>query len=57
MTKMIICAMIGAMMMMTGEWTGAGVWNIEQLNPDPFMAKLNEYGLPWQELHNVDLEI
>ena len=50
-------AMIGAMMMLTGEWQGAGVWNIEQLNPDPFMAKLNEYGLPWHELHNIDLEV
>jgi saccharopine dehydrogenase (NAD+, L-lysine forming) len=50
-------AMIGAMMMLTGEWKGAGVWNIEQLNPDPFMAKLNEYGLPWHELHDVDLEV
>jgi saccharopine dehydrogenase (NAD+, L-lysine forming) len=49
-------AMIGAMMMLTGEWQGAGVWNIEQLNPDPFMAKLNEYGLPWHEQHDVDLE-
>ena len=49
-------AMIGAMMMMTGEWSGAGVWNVEQLNPDPFMAKLNEYGLPWHEQHNIDLE-
>jgi saccharopine dehydrogenase (NAD+, L-lysine forming) len=50
-------AMIGAMMMLTGEWQGAGVWNIEQLNPDPFMAKLNQYGLPWHELHDVDLEV
>jgi saccharopine dehydrogenase (NAD+, L-lysine forming) len=50
-------AMIGAMMMLTGKWKGAGVWNIEQLNPDPFMAKLNEYGLPWHELHDVDLEV
>lgn len=50
-------AMIGAMMMVTGEWQGAGVWNVEQLNPDPFMAKLNEYGLPWHEQHNVDLEV
>jgi saccharopine dehydrogenase (NAD+, L-lysine forming) len=50
-------AMIGAMMMLTGEWTGAGVWNVEQLNPDPFMAKLNEYGLPWHEQHNIDLEV
>jgi saccharopine dehydrogenase (NAD+, L-lysine forming) len=50
-------AMIGAMMFLTGEWKGAGVWNIEQLNPDPFMKKLNEYGLPWHEQHNIDLEI
>ncbi len=50
-------AMIGAMMMMTGEWTGAGVWNVEQLNPDPFMVKLNEYGLQWHEQHNIDLEV
>lgn len=50
-------AMIGAMMMLTGEWSGAGVWNVEQLNPDPFMAKLNEYGLPWHEQHNIDLEV
>jgi saccharopine dehydrogenase (NAD+, L-lysine forming) len=50
-------AMIGAMMMLTGEWQGAGVWNIEQLNPDPFMAKLNQYGLPWHELHDVNLEV
>lgn len=50
-------AMIGAMMMLTGEWQGAGVFNIEQLNPDPFMAKLNEYGLPWHEQHNIDLEL
>ena len=50
-------AMISALMMLTNEWTGAGVWNVEQLNPDPFMAKLNEYGLPWHEKHNVDLEL
>jgi saccharopine dehydrogenase (NAD+, L-lysine forming) len=50
-------AMIGAMMMLTGEWKGAGVWNIEQLNPDPFMAQLNANGLPWHEQHDVDLEL
>ncbi len=42
-------AMIGAMMMLTGEWKGAGVFNVEQLNPDPFMQKLNEKGLKWSE--------
>jgi saccharopine dehydrogenase (NAD+, L-lysine-forming) len=40
-------AMIGAMMMLTGKWRGAGVFNMEQLDPDPFMEKLNVHGLPW----------
>ncbi|OBV28851.1 saccharopine dehydrogenase [Helicobacter sp. CLO-3] len=26
---------------------GAGVWNIEQNDPDPFMAELNKQGLPY----------
>ena len=30
-------AMIGAMMMVTGKWMKAGVWNMEQMDPDPFM--------------------
>lgn len=50
-------AMIGAMMVLTGEWTGAGVFNVEQFNPDPFMEKLNECGLPWHEAEGVDLEL
>lgn len=50
-------AMIGAMMFLKGEWKGAGVWNVEQFNPDPFMEMLNKHGLPWHELHNVDLEL
>lgn len=40
-------AMIGAKMMVTGVWMRSGVWNMEQLDPDPFMADLNKYGLPW----------
>jgi len=40
-------AMIGAAMMMTGAWKGEGVFNIEQFDPDPFMAMLNTQGLPW----------
>lgn len=50
-------AMIGAMMMMTGVWKGEGVFNVEELNPDPFLEKLNEYGLPWHEETGVDLEL
>ena len=40
-------AMIGASLVLEGEWKKAGVWNVEQLDPDPFMDKLNRYGLPW----------
>jgi len=40
-------AMIGAKMMLTGKWRGAGVFNMEQLDPDPFMDALNRHGLPW----------
>jgi len=41
-------AMIGAMLMLTGVWHGAGVFNVEQLDPDRFMDELNRCGLPWQ---------
>ena len=39
-------AMIGAMLMIQKIWFKAGVWNIEQFDPDPFMDLLNKYGLP-----------
>ncbi|HEX7822378.1 MAG TPA: saccharopine dehydrogenase family protein [Sphingobium sp.] len=41
-------AMIGAALVMQDIWSGAGVFNIEQLDPDPFMDMLNAHGLPWQ---------
>ena len=50
-------AMIGAMMVLTGEWSGKGVFNVEEFNPDPFLEKMNEYGLPWQEEIGIDLEL
>lgn len=40
-------AMIGAMMLLTGTWSGAGVFNIEEFDPDPYMEALNRWGLPW----------
>ena len=40
-------AMIGAAMMLTGAWKGEGVFNMEQFDPDPFMAMLNAHGLTW----------
>ncbi len=42
-------AMIGAMMLMTGAWHMPGVHNIEEFDPDPFMAEMNRCGLPWKE--------
>jgi saccharopine dehydrogenase (NAD+, L-lysine-forming) len=41
--------MIGAMLIVTKQWTGQGVFNVEQFNPDPFMDLLNKWGLPWKE--------
>ena len=41
-------ARIGAEMILSQAWKKAGVWNMEQMNPDPFMEALNTYGLPWQ---------
>ncbi|MEG2071349.1 MAG: saccharopine dehydrogenase C-terminal domain-containing protein, partial [Bacteroidales bacterium] len=42
-------AMLGAKMILTGQWKGTGVFNVEQFNPDPFMAEIGTYGLPWNE--------
>lgn len=41
-------AVTGAMLMLAGIWKGDGVFNVEQLDPDPFMARIGEMGLPWQ---------
>lgn len=50
-------AMIGAKMIMSGKWKKPGVWNIEQLDPDPFMDELNEQGLPWQVIENPNFKL
>ena len=42
-------AMIGAKMFLEGKWTEKGVHTCEEFDPDPFMAELNEQGLPWKE--------
>lgn len=42
-------AMLGAKMILTGTWKGAGVFNVEEFDPDPFMAEIGKYGLPWNE--------
>ncbi len=40
-------AVTGAVMMVTGKWKGAGVFNMEQLDPDPFLHDVAKRGLPW----------
>lgn len=50
-------AALGAAMMMGGHWTGKGVFNVEQFNPDPFLDRLGEWGLPWHEQAGIDLEM
>ncbi len=42
-------AMIGAMLVLTGQWQKSGVYNVEEFDPDPYMAALNKWGLPWIE--------
>ena len=49
--------MLGAKMILTGKWQGKGVFNIEQFDPDPFMAEIGKYGLPWNEQIDMPLPI
>ena len=46
-------AMIGAKLMLEKIWHKAGVWNMEQFDPDPFMEELNKQGLPWQVIEDL----
>ena len=41
--------MIGAAMVLTGKRKKPGVYNVEEMDPDPFMENLNKWGLPWEE--------
>ncbi len=49
-------AVVGAMMFMTGKWVMPGVHNVEEFDPDPFLASLAENGLPWHVIVDGDLE-
>jgi saccharopine dehydrogenase (NAD+, L-lysine-forming) len=42
-------AALGAKMILSEKWSGAGVFNMEQFDPDPFMAEIGNWGLPWVE--------
>lgn len=43
-------AVIGALMVTNKIWGEAGVFNVEQCDPDPFMKLLPSMGLPWHEV-------
>jgi saccharopine dehydrogenase (NAD+, L-lysine-forming) len=45
-------AVVGAMMLLKGLWKKPGVYNVEEFDPDPFMAELGPQGLPWVEDFN-----
>ncbi|MCR5696963.1 MAG: saccharopine dehydrogenase family protein [Marinilabiliaceae bacterium] len=55
-TTGVPCA-LGAEMFMKGIWKKPGVWNVEDFDPDPFLARLCEQGLPWNEKFDIDLEL
>jgi saccharopine dehydrogenase (NAD+, L-lysine-forming) len=42
-------AALGAKMILTQSWSGKGVFNMEQFDPDPFMQDIGTWGLPYQE--------
>lgn len=48
-------AMIGAMLILTGVWLKPGVWNCEELDPDPFIEQMNKQGLPVNERVDIPL--
>lgn len=50
-------AMIGAKMMLEQKWMRPGVWNMEQMDPDPFLQDMNRYGLPWMVIEDPDFTV
>ncbi|MFV0447258.1 MAG: carboxynorspermidine synthase [Vibrio sp.] len=54
-------AITAALQFFRGEWADSGVFNMEQLNPDPFLETMPEIGLGWDvlelELGQPDIKI
>ena len=50
-------AMIGAMLMLKGLWMKPGVWNCEEMDPDPFIEQMNKQGLPVQDAVDQPLSV
>ncbi|ADN01271.1 saccharopine dehydrogenase family protein [Spirochaeta thermophila] len=39
---------LGAALVLDGAWKKPGVYTPEEFDPDPFMERIGEYGLPWK---------
>jgi saccharopine dehydrogenase (NAD+, L-lysine-forming) len=50
-------AMVGARLMCQGTWMQPGVFNCEEMDPDPFLDLLGTHGLPWHERVNEPLSV
>lgn len=46
---------VAAMMLMTGKWKGQGVYNVEELDPEPFLETLSKNGLPYEVVDHEPL--
>lgn len=45
-------AMCGAMMLLNGTWKKPGVYTLEEFDPDPFLAAVSKWGLPYKTTTN-----
>ncbi|MGL4943240.1 MAG: saccharopine dehydrogenase C-terminal domain-containing protein [Thermoguttaceae bacterium] len=52
-TTGVPCA-LAAKLMLTNEWRGSGVFNMEQFDPEIFMSQIGDWGLPWKETFPTD---
>lgn len=50
-------AALGAAMFAKGLWKRPGVFNVEEFDPDPFMAEIGRQGLPFVEKFDINLEV
>ncbi len=47
---------VAAELMVTGIWKKSGVWNVEQLDPEPLLERLPAAGLPWKVVVDYPLD-
>jgi carboxynorspermidine synthase len=47
-------AVTAVLLYLLGAWSRPGLWNIEQLDPDPFLALMPRVGLTWDVLEVSD---